>query len=391
MFGNRTARDVTKNALAAALERERARGRRIVDLTQSNPTVAGIPYDEERILSALRNPKNLVYAAEPFGLASARAAVAAELASRGTPVDPVRIALTASTSEAYAFLLKVLADPGDCVLVPQPSYPLFELLASFEGVRLVSYRLAYDGRWHIDLDSLKRAAKSPGARAVFLVSPNNPTGSYVTRAELGAIASLGLPIVSDEVFASYVLEPSKGRAESALEADGALVFALGGLSKLAALPQMKLAWIAMVGPAESVATASARLELVADSFLSVGTPVQHALPVLLASRGVAERAILSRIGANLTAARRAIRDGSPASVLHVEGGWYAIIRVPRTRSEEAWTLLLLDRFGVYVHPGAFFGFDSEAYLIVSLLAPEEDFNEGLLRIARLAEESAVDA
>jgi aspartate/methionine/tyrosine aminotransferase len=389
MFSERTACDATKNALALGLERARAAGRVVIDLTQSNPTIAAIPYDEDAILESLRNQASLIYAPEPFGSASARAAIAADLGEYGTVIDPARIVLTASTSEAYAFLLKILCDPGDDVLVPQPSYPLFDLLATFEGVRLLAYRLAYDGRWHVDLESVRRAI-GPRTRAIFVVSPNNPTGSYLSRADLDALARLGFPIVSDEVFARYALDPDANRASSALDAREALVFALGGLSKLAALPQMKLAWIAMGGPDALVRRAAERLELVADSFLSVGTPVQHALPALLASRAVTEDAILARTRANLAAARTTFGAHSAASVLHVEGGWYAVVRVPRIRTEEEWALLLLEQDGVYVHPGAFFGFESEAFLIISLLVPETDFRKGVARIATRVDEHAVD-
>jgi aspartate/methionine/tyrosine aminotransferase len=287
--------------------------------------------------------------------------------------------LTASTSEAYGFLFKLLCDPGDEVLVPRPSYPLFEHLAQLEGVRAVPYRAAYDGAWHVDVPSV-RAAVSPRTRAIVTVSPNNPTGSYLKRDELDALAAMGLPIVSDEVFASYPLRPDPARAVSALEARGApLVFALGGLSKLAALPQMKAGWVAVAGEPGRVDEALARLEVIADAYLSVSTPVQHALPALLASRGAAHAAIASRTRANLGAIVPALA-GSAASLLDVEGGWYATVRLPATRSEEAWVLDLLEQDGVHVHPGHFFDFASEAYVILSLLTPEQDFAEGLARL-----------
>jgi alanine-synthesizing transaminase len=249
----------------------------------------------------------------------------------------------------------------------------------------VPYRLAYDGAWHVDLDSL-RGAVTGRTRAVVTVSPNNPTGSYLKRSELAAIAALGLPIVSDEVFASYPLREDAERASSALESQGPLVFSLGGLSKLAALPQMKLAWIAVGGDAPDVTGAMGRLEVIADAFLSVGTPVQHALPHLLATRGAAEGAIRSRTRANLRVLRSSVAD-TPATLLDVEGGWYATLRVPATRSEESWVLALLEEDGVYVHPGHFFDFEREAYLVLGLLTPEATFAEGVTRIVtRLARE-----
>ncbi len=372
------------NALTVALDEARAAATPILDLTVSNPTRAGLPYDTSSIIAAFADPRMLDYAPEPFGHARAREAVAADLRTHGHAVDASRVMLTASTSEAYAFLFKLLCDPGDEVLVPQPSYPLFEHLASFECVTLVPYALAYDGEWHVDLDSVRRAI-APRTRAILLVSPNNPTGSYVKKDELAALAALGLPLVSDEVFARYSLIDDARRATSALDAEGALVFAMSGLSKLAALPQMKAAWTVVGGPELVAREAMARLELIADSFLSVSTPVQHALPALLASRRSAEEAIVRRTRENLARLRRAIPADSPASLLHVEGGWYATLRVPRTQSEESWALELLTKDGVYAHPGHFFDFRDEAHLIVSLLTLEAPFAEGVGRLlARVA-------
>jgi hypothetical protein len=390
VFSRRTAFDRTPNAWAEAVARvagppasgDCRGGACAVDLTVSNPTAAGIPYDEAEILAALASPGALRYEPAPFGLRSARAAVAREIG-----VDPDRVALTASTSEAYAMLFKLLCDPGDEALVPQPSYPLFEHLATLEGVKLAPYRLAYDGRWHVDLDSVRRAI-GPRTRAILAVSPNNPTGSYLKRDELAAIAALGLPIVSDEVFASYPLRDDPSRAETALEAKDALVFALGGLSKLAALPQMKLGWIAMGGPRAALDEARARLEIVCDAFLSVGAPVQHALPRLLASRARAHAAIAARTRANLTSLQGLLAE-SAATLLDVEGGWYAVVRLPATRSEEAWVDALLAS-GVVVHPGHFFDFSSEPYVVASLLAPEPSFAEGAARLAACVEAAVAD-
>jgi aspartate/methionine/tyrosine aminotransferase len=381
MFSSRSSFDLSPNPLAVALARSRAASRPLLDLTESNPTRAGIPYAREAILGALAAPAALLYEPSPFGLASAREAVARDLSAHGPAVDAARVVLTASTSEAYAFVFKLLCDAGDEVLVPVPSYPLFEHLARLEGVKAVPYRLAYDGAWHVDVDSARRAATAR-TRAVVVVSPNNPTGSYLKRAELDALAALGLPIVSDEVFGGYPLRDDAERARSALEASGApLVFALGGLSKLAALPQMKLAWIAAGGDDARVAAALSRLEIVADAFLSVGTPVQHALPALLASRDLAEDAVRARTRANLAVVRDAVA-GSPATLLDIEGGWYATLRVPGTRPEQEWALALLEEDGVHVHPGHFFDFEREAYLVVSLLTPPADLAEGVRRIVK---------
>lgn len=350
-------------------------------MTVSNPTSAGIPYAEREILEALGRPECLRYEPEPFGLPAAR-----EIVGKMLAVDPARVVLTASTSEAYSLLFKLLCDEGDEALVPQPSYPLFDHLAQLEGVRLVPYRLAYDGRWHVDMDSVRRAA-GPRTRAILVVSPNNPTGSYLKRDELAALASLGLPIVSDEVFAEYPLREDAARARTALETSETLVFALGGLSKLVGLPQMKLGWIATGGPEPRVREALARLELACDAFLSVGAPVQHALPALLSSGATTREAISARTRANLVALRAALA-GSAATLLDVEGGWYAILRLPRTRSEEEWTLDLLRSARVLVQPGHFFDFAEEPFVVASLLTQPEAFQEGVARLVnRVAEEA----
>jgi alanine-synthesizing transaminase len=397
MFSARSSIDLEPNRLAVALSAALARaevpgqGHRgpILDLTQSNPTRAGLPYPDEAIVGALGSTRALTYEPTAFGLASAREAVACDLsedarADGAPPVDPRRLVLTASTSEAYAFLFKLLANPGDSVLVPRPSYPLFEHLARLECVEAAPYRLAYDGAWHVDLDSVRRAV-TPRTRAVVVVAPNNPTGSYLKRDELDALASLGLPLVSDEVFARFPFRADTRRVATARASrDARLVFTLGGLSKLAALPQMKLAWMTVDGESDVAQAALARLEVIADAFLSVGTPVQHAAPVLLATARKTRDAIRARTAEHL-AYLHARAEGSALSVLDVEGGWYATLRLPRTESEESWALSFLERDGVYVHPGHFFDFEEEAYAIVSLLTEPAVFREGIDRIvARVA-------
>jgi alanine-synthesizing transaminase len=366
------------NRLASALARRRAAGLPFRDLTVSNPTRAGIPYDTEAIGEALSRTAARPYEPEPFGLLRAREAVLRLWAGRGVETDPSRIALTASTSEAYAFLLKLLCDPGDQVAVPRPSYPLVEHLARYEGVDLAPYSLAYDGAWHVDRDSLRRAI-TERTRAVLIVSPNNPTGSYLHRDDLAWLEALGLPIVSDEVFAPYPLLDEPGRPASALEADGTLVFALDGLSKGAALPQMKLAWITMGGPAARVAEARQGLEWIADTFLSPAGPVQHALPALLAQSAGTRRAIQERLRANRDCIARRTA-GSAVSPLAVEGGWYGVLRLPAVRSEETWVLGLLEEAGVLVHPGFFYDFAAEPFVVLSLLTPEADLDAGVAQI-----------
>lgn len=365
-FSARTAHDSAPNALYAALEARRSAREPVIDLTVANPTdpALGLPYDGPRILHALSDPRALRYAPEPLGLESARAII-----GRRVGVPSSRVLLTASTSEAYAFLFKLLAEPGDDVLVPAPSYPLFDFLTAFEHLRPVPYPLAFDGAWHIDFAAV-RAAISPKTRAILVVSPNNPTGHTLTEADLEALLDLGLPLICDEVFESYPLHPPARPARLASAARG-LVFSLRGLSKECALPQLKLAWTTVSGDEALVHEAMRRLELLGDTYLSVGAPVQHALPELLAATEATRDALCARLRENLEVIRRACA-GTAVSALPVEAGWYVVLRLPETRGDEAWARAFLDA-GIYVHPGAFFGFSRGAYVVLSLLSPPQEF------------------
>jgi hypothetical protein len=347
------------NALTRALEERRRAGAEILDLTVSNPTQAGLDYPRDEILDALRDPGALVYEPDPRGWPEARRAVAA---AHG--VNEEAVVLTASTSEAYALLFKTLCDPGDAVLVPTPSYPLFDHLASLEGVRVRPY----------PLDLATGRARLPGkpgrAKAVVAVSPNNPTGSWF--ADAGAVARLGLPLICDEVFAGYAFgeAPSPARSRRDLP-----VFTLGGLSKSAGLPQMKLAWILATGPGADEAVE--RLAAAEDAYLSVSAPVMRAAPRLLALAPRIRAQIAGRTRDNLAALERI---AGPA-LRRPAAGWYAVLEVPAARTDEQWAIDLLAQDGVYVHPGYFFGFPREAFLVVSLLAPPEVLAEGARRIA----------
>ena len=382
MFSERTHWDLRPNRLAERLTARRAAGARILDLTESNPTRAGLPCPDD-ILAALARAEARRYEPRPFGLPAAREAVAADFARRGFPVGPDRIVLSASTSEAYAFLFKLLCDPGDEVLVPRPGYPLFEFLATLESVRVLPYPLAYDGEWHLDLSAL-RDALGPRTRAVVAVSPHNPTGACLRRDERDALETLcarrGVALVSDEVFADYTFRDEPRRAASVARDGPALAFALGGLSKSCGLPQLKLAWTAVTGPEPLRRDALARLEVVADTYLSVSTPVQVAAPELLSRREELSAPIRARVRANLEALRAAIGAGCPATLLEPEGGWSAVLRVPATRTEEERVTRLLEERDVLVHPGYFFDFPHEAFLVLSLLAPEAELAEGVSRV-----------
>jgi hypothetical protein len=366
------------------LETRRSEGARILDLTESNPTHAGLFYPAE-IAVAFADPGILTYQPSPAGSVEARQAVARYYAARGCTVDIGRILLTASTSEAYAYLFKLLADPGGQVLVPRPSYPLFEFLADMESLEVRHYPLAYHGGWSIDLDALE-AAVTDRTRAVVLVNPNNPTGSFVKRAELAALTRLaaarGLALISDEVFSDYAFSPDADRAATLADVEDCLAFSLSGLSKVAGLPQMKLGWMVCAGPERLRREALEKLEWIADTFLSVGTPVECAAPRLLDAGEEVQRQIRRRTAQNLALAREML-EGSTASPLTVEGGWYLPLQVPRIRSEEEWALELLARKDVLVQPGFFYDFEAEAFLIVSLLTRPEIFREGVSRLAEL--------
>lgn len=379
-FSSRVPAALAANRLTEAAACRRAAGQALVDLTASNPTAAGFTYGED-MLAGLGASAGVVYEPEAAGLAAAREAVSDELRRRGTPVPPDRIVLTASTSEAYAWLFKLLCDPGDEVLVPQPSYPLFEWLTRLEGVAARPYRLEYHGRWTLDLHSLS-AAVTARTKAILVVSPNNPTGSYLTSRELAAIeeAAPALPLVGDEVFWDYPLDAPADRA-SVIQRERGLVFSLGGLSKSAGLPQVKLGWIAMGGDPARVAGARERLELIADTYLSVSTPVQVAARALIEAGAGIRAQILERAARNLESLRGVVARHPALNLLKVEGGWSAVVRVPATRPEEDLVVALLEEDGVLVHPGYFFDFEREAYIVVSLIVPADEFDRGVAAIA----------
>ncbi len=381
MFSSRLPGRLEPNRLTKAIRRARIEKRPLVDLTTSNPTTVGLRYPEG-LLAALARPAANVYAPDPRGLEPARAAVAADYARRGISVASDRVVLTASTSEAYSILFKLLCAPaGDSVLVPAPSYPLFDHLAGLDGVEPRPYRLEYHGRWALDEASVDEAW-TPRARAVLAVSPNNPTGSALAESELVWLsercAARDAALIVDEVFADYVFDEAVPSAVN--RRTPALTFRLGGLSKSAGLPQVKLGWIAVDGPAALVAAALERLDLISDTYLSVSTPVQVAAPELIARGGEVRGQILSRVRGNYDALRT-IAAGDPAvEVLRADGGWSAVVRVPSTRPEEELAIDLLEQAGVLVHPGFFFDFPHEAFLVMSLLPEPEAFAEGVRRV-----------
>ena len=382
MFSSRLTFDLPANRLSATLDALKAAGTPFDDLTESNPTRVGLAYPP-RLLDALSAPAGLKYDPQPLGTKAARQAVASDLRRRGLSTPAERIVLTASTSEAYSLLFKLLCDPGDDVLVPVPSYPLFEFLASLDSVIVRPFRLDYHGEWAFDLDSLRRAT-TPRTRAVVLVNPNNPTGSYVKRQELDAIATHcaahGLALIGDEVFAEYVLDADLPRTCSVLAQKRALTFSLGGLSKSLGLPQLKLGWMAVGGPDDLVRQALERLELICDTYLSVATPVQEALPSLLTYGSVVRSMIRERTSRNYRTLRDAAAAFPSVTVLPSEGGWYGVVQVAAMQSEESLVLQLLEQERVLVHPGYFFDFPREAFLVVSLLPQPDVFERAVGRM-----------
>jgi aspartate/methionine/tyrosine aminotransferase len=385
MFSTRVPEDRVPTRYARALAAARRRGN-LLDLTLSNPTRAGLAYPAG-LLDPLADPASLTYRPEPFGVEDARAAVAGTYAARGLAIAAERIVLTASTSEAYSLLFKLLCDPGrSTVLTPVPSYPLFDHLARLDGVTERRYTLEFHGAWTIDAGSLERAWTSD-TRAVLAVSPNNPTGSILGAADAEALAARcargGAALIVDEVFHDY---PLRGPIPEppALREPPCLLARLGGLSKTIGLPQVKLGWIALDGPADLVAEALDRLELIADTYLSVSTPVQIAARRLLASGAAVRASILDRVRANDAALRRLASPRPSVTVLPVEAGWSAVLRVPATRSEEDLAIDLLERDGVAVHPGYFFDFPHEAFVVISLLPEPDTFARGVERLLERA-------
>lgn len=373
------------NAVARAVDAKRRSGTPVVDLTLTNPTGAGFTYPNE-LLEPLANPRALDYDPQPLGLWSARAAVAADFRRRGIVISADRVALTSSTSEAYGLLFKLLCDAGDAVLVPHPSYPLFEHLTQLECVQAIPYALEYHGGWRVDLESIKPAALDR-VRAILIVSPNNPTGSFLHRDDFAALSDLaamnGWAIIGDEVFADYPLDAAPGATHVLAGAD-ALTFSLGGLSKSAGLPQLKLGWIGCGGPTGKVDEALAAYEVIADTYLSVSTPVQAAAAELI-ERGAAIRSqILARLHRNLASLRNVASQVPAIDVLRVEGGWSAVVQVPQLRSEEALVLELLENDNVLVHPGYFFDFSREAFIVVSLLGEPAAFDQAIARVVTRA-------
>lgn len=384
MFAQRTQWNLAVNRFSQAIEEHRKAGRELFDLSASNPTSVGLKPEASRITEALCDPRALEYHPDPKGMRPAREAVADYYRQRGakeSAVDPERIILTTSTSEGYSFVFRLLCNPGDEVLVPRPSYPLFEFLADLADVRLAPYTLFYDHGWHIDVSSI-RSAVNARTCAVIVVHPNNPTGSYVHEAELDELNALcserKMALIADEVFFDYMHAP--GARVSFAHNQSVLTFTLSGISKISCLPQMKLAWIVGSGPDELVQNAWVRLEVIADAYLSMNAPIQLAAPAFLKERLAVQPKLMRRICENLRELDRQIAQQPAIGRLQMEAGWYATLRVPAVRSDEELAIHLLKSQSVLVHPGHFYDFPGEGYLVLSLITPEREFQEGVKRV-----------
>jgi len=380
MFASRTDWNLKPNRLAEALERHKSSGWRLLDLSASNPTECGFKYDAPAIMRSLCAPASLQYRPDPKGIKSAREAVSAYYAKHDERIGVDDLILTASTSEAYSFVFRLLCNPGDELLIPTPGYPLFDFLADVNDVKLVRYPLFYDHGWHIDMHALKQAI-TPRTRGIIVVHPNNPTGHFTRLEEitqLNQICSANqMAIIADEVFLDFSLGvPQKSFAANS----GSLTFTMSGISKISGLPQMKFAWLVVGGPEDIKREALARLEMIADTYLSLNAPIQLAAPVLLQQRKQFQQQLMARVRASLAELDAQLVGHQQVNRLVVEGGWYAVLRIPATRPDEELALELLEKHDVYLHPGHYYDFPGDGYLVVSLITPEQDFNEGVRRL-----------
>ncbi|MBF0619587.1 MAG: pyridoxal phosphate-dependent aminotransferase [Candidatus Omnitrophica bacterium] len=383
-FSKRTDWEHGENPLSLALTELRAQGTDIVDLTESNPTKCGLNYPADIFLKPLSAAEGLTYAPQPLGLLSAREAVARYYNEKCVHVSPEQIMLTASTSEGYSYIFRLLAGPGEKVLLPAPSYPLFSYLAGLCDVEVGYYAMTFEGgRWQIDVDALK-AAIDDKTRAIILVSPNNPTGSFVKRDELKKLnhicAAHGLALICDEVFGDYIFPGFEKEYVSLASNAEVPTFVLSGLSKAVALPQMKLGWVVVNGPEAYKKEAMPRLEVIADTYLSVNTPVQHAAPLWLKERAVMRDQVMARVTENFRILNEEAAHVKIAAVLPVEGGWYAALKMDMSEEEDIFAVQLLKEQHVYVHPGFFFDFPEEGYIVLSLLPVPTRFREGIRRL-----------
>ncbi len=381
MFADRTNWNLNRNRLSQALQQHREERKALLDLTVSNPTECGFDFDSTAILQGLCAPSALRYEPDAKGMESARKEIAAYYAAHGDEIPPSDIILTTSTSEAYSFVFRTICNAGDELLVPEPSYPLFAFLADIQDVKISRYPLLYDHGWQIDFHGLEQSITGR-TRGLIVVHPNNPTGHFCKQdefARLNEICSLReIALIADEVFLDYSIGENSPRSFAANA--GALTFTMSGLSKISGLPQMKMAWLVTSGPGKFKGEALARLEIIADTYLSMNTPVQQGTAVFLRQRYKFQEQLKTRVLRNLTELDRNLAEQTFCKRLKLEGGWYGVVRVPALRSDEELAIELLTKKNVYVHPGHFYDFRTEGYLIVSLITPEQEFSEGIGRL-----------
>jgi aspartate/methionine/tyrosine aminotransferase len=385
MFSHRTSWKLTPNRLTQVVDHLRSSGTHLLDLTSSNPTRCGFVYDQAAIIKAFQSPQMLDYDPQAKGLLSARQAVAQYYAQdHDTRVDLESICMTTSTSEGYSFVFRLLCNPGDEILVPKPSYPLFEFLADLQDVKLVPYTLAYAQGWFVDFQSIEQAL-TPRTRAILVVHPNNPTGSYLRSEEVQRLNQIcsrrELALIADEVFLDYCF--ADGRHATLADNRDCLTFTLSGLSKIAALPQMKVAWIVISGPEQVANQATERLEVIADTYLSLNAPTQLAFPALFEQRRSVQLQILQRVLENRSALQSQLTNQNACELLRAEGGWYGILRVPSGRSDEEIAIQALQQHQTLVHPSHFYDFPGQNHLVLSLITPEQDFRAGVQNLLRM--------
>jgi alanine-synthesizing transaminase len=372
MFTERTNWNSKSNRVAQKAAALRSSGRKLLDLTQSNPTRCGFRYLDSHMLDPLMRADALVHHPSPKGLTEPREAIAAYYRSQGFEVDPFHICIVAGTSDAYSYLFRMLLEPGESLLVPSPSYPLLDFIARLNDVTLKSYPLHYDDRWWVDIDAIRETADDR-TRAIVIINPNNPTGSFVSKGEMRDIVAFArerqIALIVDEVFFDYQL--CDETPHSAVMIDSALTFTLNGISKTLGLPQMKLSWVVVGGPADLVATASERLDIIADTYLSASTPIQLALKGWLDHKDDIQSEILGRVREN----RSTLQSFDACTTLNIAGGWSAIVRVPSLTGAEDFVLQLMEKDGVLVDPGSFYGFASDNYIVLSLLPASDVFRE----------------
>lgn len=387
-FSSRSDWTLTPNQLTARLTEIEASGAQILDLTESNPTQVGLQYPTDIVLSSLTDPNNLSYHPSPLGQQEARETIAEYYDSKGIYVNSNQILVTSSTSEAYSMIFRLIANPGDHILMPRPSYPLFHFLASLNDIELASYALTYQKYWKIDFEDIRKSYKPKRTKGIVLVNPNNPTGSYIKKDELTKLNQFAegnqLCIISDEVFSDFQWDKKIEGIPSLAGNQKALTFTLSGISKVLALPQMKLSWIVVNGPKGLIKQAFDRLEIISDTYLSANTPVQNALHHWMKLKDKMQKQILKRVSAN----RTFLSKHSSFEMLHAEGGWYAVLKLPKNKTEEEWALEFLEKDHVLVHPGYFYDFQSEAYAIVSLLTETAAFEEAITKISKRVAEPA---